>query len=167
MDPTVVEKNSKVSPGVSLLEIARELKRSDTSALVCVFARALPANSKARSSDGRVLAICFKLAPDIRHICRIPAKIRTLYLSPLMPAGCTIFTVNAFGVSFLPVALRWLFPLEVLPSNLKGLRLCREPFFLFRDDRAVGRPHIFGDDPARGICEMPPLACLCKRASSI
>lgn len=34
-------------------------------------------------------------------------------MSPLKHGGGIIRTVNAIGVSLLPVSLRWLFPLEV------------------------------------------------------
>lgn len=104
--------------------------------------------SKDRRSVVYVTTVFSKFSLDIRHICRIAAQIRSLYLSPLNPGGCIVSAVNAISVSFLPVALRWLFPLKVLPSNFEGLRLCREPF-LFSPYTAAAK--IFMDGPISAI----------------
>ncbi|NTF89695.1 hypothetical protein [Rhizobium rhizogenes] len=55
----------------------------------------------------------FKFPLNIRYICQIKAQNRSVHMSPLKHGGGIISTVNAIGVSLLPVSLRWLFPLEV------------------------------------------------------
>ena len=104
--------------------------------------------SNGRLSVAHVTTAFSKFLLDIRQICRIGPQIRSLYLSPLNPGRCIVDTVNAIGVSFLPVALRWLFPLKVLPSNFEGLRLCREPFLF---SPYIAATKIFMDRPISAI----------------
>lgn len=113
------------------MKTAHRLERRAVDAWPMCSQEALPRRSRKNEFSATDLTPVFSnFRLNIRHICRIPAQIRSLYLSPSKPDRCIVGAVNAISVSFLPVSLRWLFPLEVFDlQTLKGLRLCREPFF--------------------------------------